>query len=141
MRSSKIIVGLMVLLIVFVLISSTVPADAITNWKKGDEKNYTGGHTFEEEFWVADHENKTKEEYFKEILDEFNLKPKEVLVVGDKIEDEIYFANNLGMYTARVLFGKYKDLKLDYRTEKFWRDVDELYKEYLDRQGRAISSA
>ena len=61
MRLSKIVVSLLVMLIVFVLISSSVPADAMTDWKKGDEKEYTGGHTFEEEFWVADHENTTKE--------------------------------------------------------------------------------
>jgi hypothetical protein len=61
MRLSKVVVSLIVLLIVFVLISSTVPADAMTDWKKGDEKKYTDGHTFEEEFWVADHENTTNE--------------------------------------------------------------------------------
>ena len=61
MNSKRISLGLVIFTVVILLSSSTIPGSALDDWKKGDEKNYTGGHTFEEEFWVADHQNKTNE--------------------------------------------------------------------------------
>jgi hypothetical protein len=60
-KSQKISVLLAIFLTVILFISSSIPANALDSWEKGDEKNYTGGRTFEEEFWVADHTNTTKE--------------------------------------------------------------------------------
>jgi hypothetical protein len=62
-RSHKITIVLIVILVSMLVLSTTVPADAMDDWQKGDEANYTGGHTFEEEFWKADYTNTTKEGY------------------------------------------------------------------------------
>lgn len=48
-----------------------------------------------------------KEESFKEILNKYNLKPEQVLCVGDKIKDEIEAGKNLGMLTALMKHGRY----------------------------------
>lgn len=42
---------------------------------------------------------------------------------------------------TKLVFVRYKDLKIDYRTEDFWRNVDEFYKQYLEKQSRAVSPA
>jgi hypothetical protein len=40
-----------------------VPGDALNDWEKGDEKKYTDGRSFEEEWWVADYSNTTEDGY------------------------------------------------------------------------------
>ncbi len=54
--------------------------------------------------------NPSKEEKFLKILRSLNLKPRQVLCVGDRIDNEIKSANKLGMITARLLHGKYSVL-------------------------------
>jgi len=62
-KFKKLTVVLVILITVILFISSTVPAAALDDWQDGDEANYTGGHTFDEEYWVADHTNTTQEGY------------------------------------------------------------------------------
>lgn len=52
-----------------------------------------------------------KEEPFSEILKINGFKPDEIIVVGDRIDNEIKIANKLGMETIRVTKGKYKYLE------------------------------
>lgn len=47
---------------------------------------------------------------FKPILEKFNVKSKEVLVVGDRITSEITIGNKLKMKTCRILNGPEKTL-------------------------------
>lgn len=47
---------------------------------------------------------------FKDILEFFKFKPKEFLVVGDRITSEITSGKKLGMVTCRFLYGPEKDL-------------------------------
>ena len=61
MRLRKLSIGLVIFTTFILIISSTVPGSALDDWKDGDEANYTGGHTFDEEFWAEDHSNQTKE--------------------------------------------------------------------------------
>jgi hypothetical protein len=63
MKSQKISVGIVILIAMILLLSSTVPGSAMDDWQDGDEANYTGGRTFDEEFWVADYTNTTNEGY------------------------------------------------------------------------------
>ena len=63
MSSQRVVIILAILTSVILMIPSTVSADAMDDWQKGDEKNYTGGRTFDEEFWVADHTNTTNNGY------------------------------------------------------------------------------
>ena len=61
MRSKKLSVGIVVFVAIILLFSSSVPGGALDDWEDGDEKEYTGGHTFDEKgSWVADYENKTE---------------------------------------------------------------------------------
>ena len=45
---------------------------------------------------------------FKEVVEKFNLKPEEVVSVGDKIDEEIRISNQLGMITVRILQGRHR---------------------------------
>ncbi len=48
-----------------------------------------------------------KEKCFREILSKYDLKPEQVLCVGDKIKDEIEVGKKLGMHTALVKHGRH----------------------------------
>lgn len=48
-----------------------------------------------------------KEKCFKEILIKYDLKPEQVLCVGDKIKDEIEVGKRLGMSTALMKHGRH----------------------------------
>ncbi len=63
--------------------------------------------------------NKNKEtKNFKDILDHFNFKPDEFLVVGDRITSEITEGNRVGMKTCRFLYGPEKSLVPEVDLEK-----------------------
>ncbi|MBU1940428.1 MAG: HAD family hydrolase [Candidatus Thermoplasmatota archaeon] len=55
--------------------------------------------------------NEVKKNAFIEILEKFDLKPDEVMCVGDRITSEIKDANELGMVTVRILSGRFKGLE------------------------------
>ncbi len=53
-----------------------------------------------------------KKEYFQCLMKKYYIKtPKNVFVVGDRLDSEIRFGKELGFVTIRLLHGKYKDLK------------------------------
>lgn len=47
---------------------------------------------------------------FRSIMEQFKLKPEQILVVGDRITREITSGNKLGMKTCRILNGPEKNL-------------------------------
>ncbi len=53
----------------------------------------------------------SKEAKFKFALRKLNLKPSDVVVIGDRIYNEIKIANKLGMVSVRMLKGRYKSLR------------------------------
>ncbi|MFH1664178.1 MAG: uridine diphosphate-N-acetylglucosamine-binding protein YvcK [archaeon] len=52
-----------------------------------------------------------KEKFFVEALKRFNLKPSEVVSVGDRIHSEIRIANKMGMNSVRLLHGRFSKVK------------------------------
>jgi len=48
---------------------------------------------------------------FEKAMDLFDLKPRNVVVVGDKISSEIRMANRLGMISVRILKGRFSRMK------------------------------
>ncbi len=54
---------------------------------------------------------------FEPILEQFNLTPEEILVVGDRITREITSGKKLGMKTCRILNGPEKNLVPDNELE------------------------
>jgi len=52
-----------------------------------------------------------KEDFFREGLKKFNLKPEQVVSVGDRIHSEIRIANMLGMNSVRLLCGRFSKVK------------------------------
>ena len=52
-----------------------------------------------------------KKTLFEHILKSYNVKAKDVWVVGDRINVEIRYGNLLGMNTVHFHHGKHKDLK------------------------------
>jgi len=52
-----------------------------------------------------------KEDFFIESMNRFNLKPEEIVSVGDRIHSEIRLANKLGMNSVRLLHGRYSKMK------------------------------
>ena len=59
-----------------------------------------------------------KEESFNEALRELSLEPNEVLVVGDRLDNEIKMGNDLGMQTCRIMRGNYKSLEPRFQNEE-----------------------
>lgn len=51
--------------------------------------------------------SKTKKDCFNEFIVEYTFLPSEVMVVGDKISNEIRYGNELGMYTVQMLHGRH----------------------------------
>jgi len=51
-----------------------------------------------------------RDDCFLDLLSHHNLKPQEVVCVGDRIQSEIKTANSLGMLTVQMLHGRFKDL-------------------------------
>lgn len=52
--------------------------------------------------------NEEKKQYLAQIKK--NYPSEEIYVVGDRIDAEIQFGNELGMKTVRLLYGKYRDM-------------------------------
>lgn len=53
-----------------------------------------------------------KKRFFDEVTTKYRIKnPKDVLIVGDRLDSEIRFGKECGFVTVRLLRGKYKDLK------------------------------
>ena len=55
-------------------------------------------------------EKKDKTEIFRNIMYKFSFSPREIMVVGDKIDKEIRNGNELGMITVRILRGIYSNI-------------------------------
>jgi hypothetical protein len=72
------------------------------DWKKGDEKKYTGGRSFDEEWWVADYTNTTDDGYnlTSSIFYVNNHNVQAFLIAINKLENE----TNVGTYPYQ-LFG------------------------------------
>lgn len=51
-----------------------------------------------------------KEQFLRRPMQKFNLKPNEILSVGDRLFSEIKISNRLGYHTAQFLFGRFKDV-------------------------------
>lgn len=61
-----------------------------------------------DDIFIADRINgQTKNNYFKEIIQRYNMKPEEILCVGDKIDDELIASKSLGMITVMVEQGRH----------------------------------
>jgi len=69
-----------------------------------------------------------KEKYFLRALETLGLDASEVLVVGDNIGEEIRIGNNLGMKTARLMKGAYKNIKPLNESEKANYEINDLRK-------------
>ena len=58
--------------------------------------------------FYADRQNLlTKEAAFRQVKQEFNFKPAEILIVGDRAMSEIRAGNELGMHTVRLRRGEF----------------------------------
>ncbi|MFA5405739.1 MAG: HAD hydrolase-like protein [Candidatus Nanoarchaeia archaeon] len=66
--------------------------------------------------WIVK-DNESKEGKISEILTSLKLKPKEVIMVGDRMDSDIKPANNKGLITVRLMKGPYKSQqgKADYK--------------------------
>ncbi|MBU6391906.1 MAG: HAD-IA family hydrolase [Planctomycetes bacterium] len=74
-----------------------------------------------DEILITDRTNgQTKRNCFKEIIQRYNLKPEEIVCIGDKIDDELAAGKSLGMVTVMFEHGRH-------------------YKAYLKEQGKHIN--
>lgn len=102
MKTNKLMFGLVIFITIILISSSSLPAEPLDDWKKGDEKHYTGGHTFEEEMWVADNTNTTDDGYnlTSSIFYMNKNNVQAFLIAINKVENE----TNIGTYPYQ-LFG------------------------------------
>ncbi|MEK6914827.1 MAG: uridine diphosphate-N-acetylglucosamine-binding protein YvcK [Nanoarchaeota archaeon] len=67
-----------------------------------------------------------KKENFEKILNKSGFKPNQILVVGDRIDNEIKIGNELGMKTCRIMKGKYKILNPKIKIEESEYNINSL---------------
>ncbi len=79
-----------------------------------------GLEDFFDDVFIVDQINtgEEKKDALNKILKKFNLKPENIMVVGDKIKNEIKDANQLGMVTVQMVHGKYSKVKPETEDEK-----------------------
>ncbi|ENN96069.1 L-2-haloalkanoic acid dehalogenase [Methanocaldococcus villosus KIN24-T80] len=66
-------------------------------------------------------------EFFKYGLKRMNLKPEEVIYVGDRVDKDIIPAKKLGIISVRIIQGKYKDMEdniSDYKIKNLTELID-----------------
>ncbi len=61
-----------------------------------------------------------KQRIFSEIVEKYNLKPEEVMILGDNAESEISAGNNLGMITVQMLRRDFLKGKADYYVKNLY---------------------
>lgn len=65
-------------------------------------------HGYFDDVFIADRiTGQLKNDYFKEIIQRYNLKPEEIVCIGDKIEDELTASKSLGMITVMFEQGRH----------------------------------
>jgi len=69
--------------------------------------NTLGIRSFFDEILIC-YSNEEKKSHLKDIQERYSW--EEIYVVGDRIDAEIQFGNELGMKTVRMQHGKYKDI-------------------------------
>ena len=81
------------------------------------------GNYFDEVLITDRTGGQTKRNCFKEIIQRYNLKPEEIICIGDKIDDELIASKSLGMVTVMFEHGRHykahlkeqsKQIKPDY---------------------------
>lgn len=58
----------------------------------------------------SEEEGRTKTDYFNDVLEKFQLKPNEVITIGDRVVSEIKVGNRLGMYTVQMMHGRHRNV-------------------------------
>lgn len=66
---------------------------------------------FDEIIIVDSERGEMKRDALIKIMEKFQLKPSEIVCVGDRITSEIKTGNNLGMTTIQIMKGRFKELK------------------------------
>ncbi len=65
------------------------------------------GNYFDEILIAERNNGKTKKNCFRDVIRKYNLKPGEIVCIGDKIEDELTAANSLGITTVMFEHGRH----------------------------------
>lgn len=60
---------------------------------------------------TVDGKTRSKSSCLRQVLEMYHFSPREICVVGDRIDSEIRHGNELGMITIRLLHGKYRILQ------------------------------
>lgn len=85
-----------------------------------------------DEMLITDRElGHTKKNCFKQIIHQYNLKPEEIICVGDKIDDELLTGKTLGMITVMFEHGRHykaylKELHKQVKPDYSIRHIHEL---------------
>ena len=73
--------------------------------------------------------SESRDKIFRELLEKYEVKPEEVMVLGDNAEAEIAAGNNLGMITVQILRRPFLKGKADYYVKnlyEFRKILDEM---------------
>lgn len=65
---------------------------------------------FDDIFVAGRNNGQIKKDCFQEIMRRYNLKPEEIVCVGDKIDDELTASKSLGMTTVMIEHGRHYEL-------------------------------
>jgi len=85
--------------------------------------------------FIVDGKTMTKSSCLRQALEMYHFSPSQICVIGDRIDSEIRYGNELGMVTVHLAYGKYSVLtpkdkleKPQYQIDKI-TDVEKLAKE------------
>ncbi len=79
--------------------------------KQWDKINRLGLYEFfKNNVWIVN-DNESKELVINGLLNKFNLKPSEVMLIGDRVDSDISAAVNAGIISVRLMRGPYKQVK------------------------------
>ena len=71
-------------------------------------------------------EDDKKEEDFREVMKQINVKGEEILVVGDRIKKEIVIGNKIGLKTVWLKKGLYAKELPETKAEEPWKIIEDL---------------
>ena len=71
-------------------------------------------------------EDDKKEEDFREVMKQINMKDEEILVVGDRIKKEITLGNKIGLKTVWLKKGLYATELPETKAEEPWKIIEDL---------------
>ena len=99
---------------------------ALITRNESAKKNISSNSSHDFFSFVKTVEDDKKEEDFREVMKQINMKDEEILVVGDRIKKEITLGNKIGLKTVWLKKGLYATELPETKAEEPWKIIEDL---------------